>query len=1315
MTPMTPSSLTRSARRFLFLVTNLAALLVFLIMLFSGFSFEPTSHRDTTHIDSASVHVAVTCRFDDYIQYDSVKASLTSLIISQANIGKVVYILQNPSFNSHKSNISCPQTAINEIATLALNVQFLCTPPQLSIIETRNAVLNHAFQNPMRERANDIILFLDYCESMTDTFALKDFLTVASQSAFFVDESVPQFAFSNAIHGQNEIGIVEENYNPYDIAVGSTEAAASELHRKSSAKVSDRQPCPPTSSMMLRIKTWNQFVDFDKKLGHQIFASGIQSSDTVDMNQEFWIRLAISGIPGLHIPVPFLRVPLPQIIQPQQPRHSINARILQKAYPVGLAHLSFLKSKWRPSVSVIIPFYNVPHAIWFLHALKSLAMQSFSDFELIVVDDGSNPQLASTIVLNDFEDMVRQNGGVWTGELPFNHLKSEPICANTAPPSLIFGNSPAPSNSNPQYFDQTPPETLHDSTTPYKKRIPTRVIHHPKNRGLAESRNTGVLAARGANVFFLDPDDLLSPPTTLEKLSLVAALTFGPVFHSTSTSIAFLHFPVTHFPDPIAPQCTAATTAANIQWRSNAIDSDKTRIHTSLPAPPETLATVLRTTNPLTSAAVVSRHDYIAVGGTCPRGTLRFFEDYDLWLRMLAHGRGGAVVYEPGGFWYRRHDVGMSSQIMADSFFSSVTSSNGWRQWVRKKFFGAEKVAEKDGDDNWLREGRLNNPVPFGDLSKPVAERFLQIRNRKRHENSGKNDLDSFMPCYRTFPPHNDIINPHKPSLYTLRRHYVAKTTNKEISWSLYTESETSHENNGSLISPAAPLAPLHRAHLFPFHPSSVSTTAALKVLYFVPWMVTGGADLYDVHVLAALKSLNASVTLIVARNRDGDNNEWMHMFLPNVAEVVHMQLLTNDTRVANQIVDYFAESRGCTVAVNSRTVIGYDAFERWGKQNSNFSSKHHHQHLPKNLIDILHLHHPPPDVTNWEHRGARVSRYLKRRIVVSRDLKAHLIDVLGYGDRVLGRQEANGDGNCGRCVPLTGRDARKIMVVYPPVDLSVPDNQMGVFHGLFERLVSSSDGPKQDTINLLNAITLLNSQNYSQTTPPALFFIGRFEAQKNPEMWVRVASKAHERWVLQHEQPPPEIHMIGAGTLLSRIYSLLKADKNLSPPSATLAASSTTRFHLNIPHHAVMRALMTTSPNSVLLMTSRLEGVPIVALESLAAGVPVVTMECGGMAEVFEKFKDGQDFHISGVRISRYALGSLVRVRCEDIAGGDLRSREIEDVLAGEVVRLWRQVEKDAGSEVRVERWEKGGVVRKNFGVDRFYGKWKQVFRDMK
>lgn len=52
-----------------------------------------------------------------------------------------------------------------------------------------------------------------------------------------------------------------------------------------------------------------------------------------------------------------------------------------------------------PIVSVIVPFYN--RVIWLAEALESVMQQSYSDFEIIMIDDGSTESIDGLINLND--------------------------------------------------------------------------------------------------------------------------------------------------------------------------------------------------------------------------------------------------------------------------------------------------------------------------------------------------------------------------------------------------------------------------------------------------------------------------------------------------------------------------------------------------------------------------------------------------------------------------------------------------------------------------------------------------------------------------------------------------------------------------------------------------------------------------------------------------------------------------------------------------------------------------------------------------
>jgi glycosyltransferase involved in cell wall biosynthesis len=94
-----------------------------------------------------------------------------------------------------------------------------------------------------------------------------------------------------------------------------------------------------------------------------------------------------------------------------------------------------------PLVSVVIPVYNRAHLIE--RAIGSVLAQTYRNFEIVVVDDGSTDDLAG-------------------------------ILSRTAPAQL-------------------------------------RRVTHPRNRGAAAARNTGVSAAAGEYVAFLDSDDIWYP------------------------------------------------------------------------------------------------------------------------------------------------------------------------------------------------------------------------------------------------------------------------------------------------------------------------------------------------------------------------------------------------------------------------------------------------------------------------------------------------------------------------------------------------------------------------------------------------------------------------------------------------------------------------------------------------------------------------------------------------------------------------------------------------------------------------------------
>lgn len=97
-------------------------------------------------------------------------------------------------------------------------------------------------------------------------------------------------------------------------------------------------------------------------------------------------------------------------------------------------------------ISVIVPLYN--HENYIVEALTSLYNQTFKDFEIILVDDGSTD--------DSFEKAT----------------------------SFI---------------------------TTIKDPIPTLMIQHKGNKGIAQVRNTGIKQARGELIAFLSSDDIWKP------------------------------------------------------------------------------------------------------------------------------------------------------------------------------------------------------------------------------------------------------------------------------------------------------------------------------------------------------------------------------------------------------------------------------------------------------------------------------------------------------------------------------------------------------------------------------------------------------------------------------------------------------------------------------------------------------------------------------------------------------------------------------------------------------------------------------------
>lgn len=216
-----------------------------------------------------------------------------------------------------------------------------------------------------------------------------------------------------------------------------------------------------------------------------------------------------------------------------------------------------------PILSVIIPCYNCER--WLNETLQSVQSQTFTDFSIIFIDDGSRKPIKY--------DKLKQ---MYDGDI--------------------------------------------------------RLLRHWKNMGLSAARNTGVMAAKSSRyIVFLDPDDIIEP-TALEKMLLKMAL-------EPNTRCAFIYPAVTNF----------------------RVDETTGQVHVIGVDKSPYSSDALWRSNFITSFALIDRDIFMAAGGMCER-IIKWWEDYDFWLRLANLGYHGELLGEPV-FWYRRHSVGRSSYI----------------------------------------------------------------------------------------------------------------------------------------------------------------------------------------------------------------------------------------------------------------------------------------------------------------------------------------------------------------------------------------------------------------------------------------------------------------------------------------------------------------------------------------------------------------------------------------------------------------------------------------------------------------------------
>lgn len=217
-------------------------------------------------------------------------------------------------------------------------------------------------------------------------------------------------------------------------------------------------------------------------------------------------------------------------------------------------------------------------------------------------------------------------------------------------------------------------------------------------------------------------------------------------------------------------------------------------------------------------------------------------------------------------------------------------------------------------------------------------------------------------------------------------------------------------------------------------------------------------------------------------------------------------------------------------------------------------------------FIDVQHLW-TVEDKLGWEYTTIPFVPYLHHRIVVSDNLKSRMLDIY--------RQEALSD-------------ADSIKVLRPSIDMQAVSK--------LSKVPECKDGRK------------------------TLVFIGRLQEQKDPLGWIQIAAR------LAKKDPSMLFLMIGDGYLRDQVQQAIKQNSDLE--GRILLVGSLERAKvlecLNVGIYRDNYDVLRLSPckgQTVLLLPSRNEGLPMVILEAAGLGIPIVTLPVGAIEEVASFF----------------------------------------------------------------------------------------------
>jgi glycosyltransferase involved in cell wall biosynthesis len=310
------------------------------------------------------------------------------------------------------------------------------------------------------------------------------------------------------------------------------------------------------------------------------------------------------------------------------------------------------------------------------------------------------------------------------------------------------------------------------------------------------------------------------------------------------------------------------------------------------------------------------------------------------------------------------------------------------------------------------------------------------------------------------------------------------------------------------------------------------------NVLWIIPYMVAGGSESVVSNIVKGIDGKEYSFHLVTT---EPARHVWRERFEPYFQNVVVCSKWVAHEETCHRYFCELVRRLHVDIVMISNSRVGYKYVP---KLRARFPQV--------KMVDILHSEE------GWGTQSEFIdlAPYFERRICISHHLKEVMIErykVAGIAEMYFDRLRAIHNG-----IDLAE---------YNPEN--APRGRFKSRHGI----------PSDSKI---------------------VSFIGRFEEEKNPLLFVDLARKIIER------SPTRSVRfvMAGEGPLLKQVNKAIAKNgmKEL--------------FHLTGRINNTVELL---ADSSLLLVVSRTEGIPLVAMEAIATGVPVLSSRVGAMGELIE------------------------------------------------------------------------------------------------